>query len=420
MNQPNQPETPSAPAEKSALESCQGRTIWNSDGTDGPCLICAPPTPKEEAEANRLRAQAIEESAAAVSDSSEYPRLALMACREQAAALRNLADVQESVGTIRPKRDEMTGEERRERRADILRLRAAKQRVEASNHLRASHDIGCRIPFGQPILVGHHSEKGHRRAIDRMHSHDAKGYGALQYAETLERRADNVERRPSIQASDSDAVEQYRGKLEMLTRERDNMKATNAAWRSYQRTKDQSELNALGFSAGDVLALETKIASAYSWERQPYPHWQLTNLGARIRDITKKLERLEQDKAAADVVRECANDIRLEDSPSANRVRLFFPGKPDAITRTELKRNGYRWTPSLGCWQAYRNWRAMELAKKFTTPPTEACECGAEQVKHELPSGESVNVCANTIEKFQLLNLTQQDNENKSLPSTTN
>ena len=21
---------------------CEGRTIWNSDGTDGPCLICPP------------------------------------------------------------------------------------------------------------------------------------------------------------------------------------------------------------------------------------------------------------------------------------------------------------------------------------------------------------------------------------------
>src|SRR5262245_45255648 len=29
-------------APKTVEEITQGRTIWNSDGTDGPCLICAP------------------------------------------------------------------------------------------------------------------------------------------------------------------------------------------------------------------------------------------------------------------------------------------------------------------------------------------------------------------------------------------
>lgn len=30
-------------------DPCQGRTIWNSDGTDGPCLICPPPPPERKA-----------------------------------------------------------------------------------------------------------------------------------------------------------------------------------------------------------------------------------------------------------------------------------------------------------------------------------------------------------------------------------
>ena len=28
-----------------------------------------------------------------------------------------------------------------------------------------------------------------------------------------------------------------------------------------------------------------------------------------------------------------------------------------------LKGAGFRWTPSLGCWQAYRNHRALSVAK---------------------------------------------------------
>lgn len=37
---------------------------------------------------------------------------------------------------------------------------------------------------------------------------------------------------------------------------------------------------------------------------------------------------------------------------------------PDTV-RDRLKRSGFRWTPSLGCWQAYRNDRSIRLAQEF-------------------------------------------------------
>jgi hypothetical protein len=51
--------------------------------------------------------------------------------------------------------------------------------------------------------------------------------------------------------------------------------------------------------------------------------------------------------------------VRVEDAPADNRIRLYFPDKPDEVTRSALKARGFRWTPSLGCWQAYRNPSAM-------------------------------------------------------------
>jgi hypothetical protein len=312
----------------------------------------------------RSQADAIERSAAAVADSSEYPRAAAFTCRGQIESLRAYADTVEAVGKIPAKRPGMTGEERRERRADILRIRAARLKVKASDGFRRSHDIGSRIPFGQPILVGHHSERGHRRAIEKMHNADAQAYSASKYAEELERRARSVERRPTIQASDSDAVDQYRDKLARLIGERDKMKATNNAWRKYEKKGDASALHALNFTEEHILRMKETIATAYSWEKQPYAGWALTNIGARIRDIEKKVERLAQAKVAPEKIVE-ANGVRLEDCPADNRVRLFFPGKPDETTRTNLKRNGFRWSPSVGCWQAYRNWHSMEHAKTF-------------------------------------------------------
>ena len=37
------------------------------------------------------------------------------------------------------------------------------------------------------------------------------------------------------------------------------------------------------------------------------------------------------------------------------RVQLRFDGKPDDETRALLKRNGFRWAPSLGVWQRQLN-----------------------------------------------------------------
>lgn len=43
---------------------------------------------------------------------------------------------------------------------------------------------------------------------------------------------------------------------------------------------------------------------------------------------------------------------------AANRLRIYYPDKPDAETRTRLKRAGFRWAPSVGAWQNYLNRQA--------------------------------------------------------------
>ena len=49
-----------------------------------------------------------------------------------------------------------------------------------------------------------------------------------------------------------------------------------------------------------------------------------------------------------------------------NRVRFYFPGVPSGEVRSLLKRNGFRWAPSVGAWQrqATGNGRAVaEMVK---------------------------------------------------------
>jgi len=58
-----------------------------------------------------------------------------------------------------------------EERADRLAERADRERTLSEGSYEASHKATEGIPFGQPILVGHHSEGRHRRDLARSDSH---------------------------------------------------------------------------------------------------------------------------------------------------------------------------------------------------------------------------------------------------------
>lgn len=166
-----------------------------------------------------------------------------------------------------------------------------------------------------------------------------------------------------IMSGDSDAVERLQEEIDKAEAVRDKMKAANVAIRKNAKQGEAAQvaaLVALGFSeprARDLLQPDC-------CGRIGFADYQLSNSGANLRRMKERLETLKASKAAP-VQSVEANGITLEDDPPANRVRLFFPGKPDVSVRDKLKAAGFRWAPSIGAWQAYRNWRAMELAKSF-------------------------------------------------------
>lgn len=59
-------------------------------------------------------------------------------------------------------------EARRQRYEEL----AAKNEKESSRRFGTAHEIGSHIPLGQPILVGHHSERRHRADIRRVRGSD--------------------------------------------------------------------------------------------------------------------------------------------------------------------------------------------------------------------------------------------------------
>lgn len=90
---------------------------------------------------------------------------------------------------------------------------------------------------------------------------------------------------------------------------------------------------------------------------------------ANIRRMRERLEKITAAKARPVERVECANGVTLEDDAPANRVKLFFPGKPPEAIRSELKSSGFRWAPSVGAWQAYRNSGTLATAKRLAGEP---------------------------------------------------
>lgn len=84
--------------------------------------------------------------------------------------------------------------DRMDDRADALTAKAERKGAEADARYAAAQAIGEGIPMGQPVLVGHHSERGHRRDIARMNGHMRKSVEVAAEAESAAARAKTAER----------------------------------------------------------------------------------------------------------------------------------------------------------------------------------------------------------------------------------
>lgn len=110
----------------------------------------------------------------------------------------------ELAGEIEP--EEMTLAERAQMKADRLDGIADKRAAQASAFSRAADELSQAFYMGQPILVGHHSERKARKTQERMHSamdkaskaHKAIGYWHFR-AESVERHA-NRKNDPRVRA----------------------------------------------------------------------------------------------------------------------------------------------------------------------------------------------------------------------------
>lgn len=79
--------------------------------------------------------------------------------------------------------------ERAERRAERYEMLAGKRAAESDEAYAKARAISDMIPMGQPVLVGHHSQRRHEKDLDRIHSNFGKSVEAGREAQKFERLA---------------------------------------------------------------------------------------------------------------------------------------------------------------------------------------------------------------------------------------
>ncbi|MEE9394830.1 MAG: DUF3560 domain-containing protein [Planctomycetota bacterium] len=244
-------------------------------------------------------------------------------------------------------------------RKERLLERADKAEQRASTVENAATERADMIPMGQPILVGHHSERRHRRDLDRIHRGFDKALEERGKAEELRRRAAAVGR-GGISSDDPSAISKLEEKLRGLEESREQMKTVNAAWRKAGKPAPDNgdgwtrvgELT--GLEAKELQNLRLQVARFGFGSDTPYPSYALRNLSSEARRVRVRIEQLHE-AAKAVALDEDHGVCRLVEDPDDNRLRLFFDGKPSEAVRTILKRNGFRWSRLESAWQRHLN-----------------------------------------------------------------
>lgn len=108
------------------------------------------------------------------------------------------------------------------------------------------------------------------------------------------------------------------------------------------------------------------------WRKAPvqngYEFFELTNHNNRmktVRDNIKQLER-QENTTEEDNKETSFNGGTIVQNKSENRLQILFDEIPSNEIRTELKRNGFRWSPKFSAWQRQLTGNAIFALKRLS------------------------------------------------------
>lgn len=210
--------------------------------------------------------------------------------------------------------------ERQEYKKEMYQERAEKADKRSQSHYERHRDIASVIPMGQPILIGHHSEKRHRNDLKRIDNEMRKSIQESEKADYYRNKVDNIDNSKVISSDDPQAIEKLKARIEELEKAKEEVKAR-----------------------------------PHEWYELPYLNADIRRLKDRIKEI-QELEELQFE----DITFTGGKAILNRD---INRLQLLFDTIPDEETRTLLKRHGFKWSRYEQAWQRLYNKNGIRAVK---------------------------------------------------------
>ena len=209
------------------------------------------------------------------------------------------------------------------------------------------------ISFGQPILVGHHSEKRHRAAIARA---QAAGHRAIEESNLSKHHREKAAGlsgylESTIFDDDPDAIERIQMKIENLEKQHALMLAVNKICRN-KKLDEFAKISAIVDLGLTESAAKEAVHPSESWQSVGFDSYVLSNNNANIRRYKERLVSLkkrQERKAAAETAK---NGVFIE-TLGSGFCRVTFAEKPEREIINSLKSAGFYW--SGGCWRGERN-----------------------------------------------------------------
>jgi len=163
----------------------------------------------------------------------------------------------------------------------------------------------------------------------------------------------------------TDPIEELKKDVEAREKLQETMKAANKIIKGTKATREQKELALL-----EIKIPRNEIGKLFEKDfcgRIGFADYLLTNNLANIKRQKARLAELEAKEKAkqesATVETERPDGVRVVQNREADRLQIFFPGKPDARTISTLKAKAFKWSPSNGCWQRQLTFNAIYAAK---------------------------------------------------------
>lgn len=124
------------------------------------------------------------------------------------------------------RKDGFNVQEWAKRKAERFKERAEKAAQKSEDYFKRSNKDADFLSLGEPIKVGHHSEKGHRKMIDDALKNTGKAVEFGDKAAENQRKADNWEKRTDIiNLSMPESIDYYAQKLDKAKEYHEGLKS---------------------------------------------------------------------------------------------------------------------------------------------------------------------------------------------------